>query len=246
MKMVILSKNGVPMSNNITLEKIRQHAIDNDACNTYLDVFTNAIINGNIKLAWQIVAIKIDWLTGTKFNIGLSDIPIDIDGECIIQWSKPSKTIYNILNKKIDGESKFFVYGKIDNVMNHKDGNLHGIYTSYHSNGNIYTQCNYENDMLEGMHNVYHTNGSLSKTMFYLHDIPVGELKTYHDNGQLSTIGNFVDGNRVGEWIDYNEFGKINRKTVYKHGLYYDVDYYYYNDDGKLIKQNVGGVTTVF
>lgn len=234
------------MSNNITLEKIKQHAIDNDACNTYLDAFTHAINSGDIKLAWQIVAIKINWLIGTKLNICLSDIPIDIDGECIIKWGGPTTTIYNILNKRLNGESKYLVYGKIGHTMNFVDGKLYGAYTSYHSNGNIYKQCTYENDMLEGVYNSYHTNGYLNKTVFYKNDIPEGELKTYHDNGQLSTIGNLVYGNRVGEWIDYNELGKINRKTVYKSGLYYDVEYYYYNDEGKLIKQNVGGVTTVF
>ena len=76
-----------------------------------------------------------------------------------------------------------------------KNGKLHGIYVTYHKNGQLYLKGKWKNGELDGPW-VY-----------------------YHSNGQLWRKGSYKDGKRDGFWVDFDMDGNRDAKFT---GTYKD------------------------
>ena len=66
-----------------------------------------------------------------------------------------------------------------------------------------------------GYWEVYWSNGQLSYKGNYVNGKEHGYWEVYYDNGQLSYKGNFVDGKQNGYWVYYHYNGKLIDKTYY-------------------------------
>ena len=88
-----------------------------------------------------------------------------------------------------------------ENLINLYDekGNRHGLWESYHYNGQLHFKGN------------------------YVHGKAHGYWESYWDNGQLNLKGNYVNGTAHGYWEWYYDNGKLHYKGFYDMGK--EVDY---------------------
>lgn len=235
----------------ITLEEIKEFAKDNQACDTQYKVFTNALDKNDIKLAWQIVAINIRWLQVSGLKIELTDIPINIDGICMLNYPYDPYVIndgisipYHVIpikNCKINGKvmrydilsDKHTPYLK--SIINFKDGIRHGENKEYYHDGTLHSIRNYKNGDVDGKLKRFHPNGKTSESAIYLNDKRDGIYKRYFTNGKKEMVCSYTDGKLNGELTEHYTDGKIQTRSYYNLGRKIG-DTILYNRKGEVIK----------
>lgn len=231
----------------ITLEQITECALNNDACDTYLQPFLYAIDNKDYLLAYKIVALKIDWLQSMcSLDISLDDIPVNIDGESKIKLYHDISIKVNFLNKKIYGD--YIIYNTNINNINgddiitdtytYRNGILNGKCEHFYLTSGIKRASYYFKDnQRHGEYLTYHRNGKIKGISNYINGIVDGEVKVFHENGELEKISFFRDAHLHGEYKTYYDDKKV--KTI---GKYENGDrigrFITFNKDGKIIEES--------
>ena len=85
-------------------------------------------------------------------------------------------------------------------LLTKRNGEYHGLYVSWYSNGNIVEKFNYFKNEFDGIMNAWDSTGTLLTKRNYIKGIPVGFHKDYYSK------------NKPEKFIHYNSSGK-------KHGL---------------------------
>lgn len=75
--------------------------------------------------------------------------------------------------------------GKLRIEGNMRNGQRHGVWTSYHPNGTIASRSAYVDGRLNGVTVVFHTNGQLYYTGDYRMGKQVGDWRFYDEEGTL-------------------------------------------------------------
>ena len=95
------------------------------------------------------------------------------------------------------------------------NGQIEGIYKSYHENG-----WNYQ-ETITSVKNISNGNiffGQLNIICNYINDKEEGEYKSYHENGQLYEICNYINDKREGGYKRYSYDGQLIRHRIYENG----------------------------
>jgi len=88
----------------------------------------------------------------------------------------------------------------------YNSGRLHGVFTSYHDNGNVETKAEYKKGKLNGYHAKYNKYGSLMEEGFFDMGREHGDCKSYHEDGQLARSALYEKGKLV-HLLEFDEDG---------------------------------------
>jgi antitoxin component YwqK of YwqJK toxin-antitoxin module len=103
-----------------------------------------------------------------------------------------------------------FVYHKILEVWNYKDGELNGLYEWRDSSGKIVNKGNFLKDLKDGewlISDGIETDNTYQKGKF-IADKHEGKWITYYKNNQIAVESNFKNDKLNGEFIEYNNYNK--------------------------------------
>ena len=89
-----------------------------------------------------------------------------------------------------------------------------------------------------GYWETYYSNGQLSYKGNYVNGKEHGYWESYYDNGQLDYKGNYVNGNRHGYWEEYWSNGQLYSKGYYDMGKQVD----YNPDEPKIIELTLSDI----
>ena len=152
-------------------------------------------------------------------------------------------------NKIINGqrEGRWIILskeGKVDAVLNYKNGLEEGIQIEYYSNGRIFEKdfrhqgkkfgqkiFYYKNGLymrfefynnkhnLDSLNIQWFDNGNAEYFGFYKDDKMIGEWKQYYPEKKIFLKGNFNrNGKKEGIWDDFDESGIVTKKNTYNNG----------------------------
>jgi len=145
-------------------------------------------------------------------------------------------------------------------VGNYKNGEIHGLFEEYNSNGNLTYKGKYLNGKEDGLHiswysneqikfkgefikgkengihREWHSNGQLLYEDNFINGEKDGIHREWYSNGQLSNEGNFINGEKDGLHRKWYKNGQLEKEGNYingeKDGLHRE-----WNDDGQLISE---------
>lgn len=227
----------------ITLEKIKEFAIINNACNRSLIPFCNFLKEGNELECWRIVLANYNWLAvyGLKINFidvckkaeYLSKMYFIDDVKCskTIMYDKKGRIHGTVIEYYFDGAVNtisyynkgiivssvtYFGNGKVASQLNYKKGLLHGKMSNYYLNGNLKEYCNYDNGMLHGKCGTFYEDGSTKTKLNYIKNNVDGLFVGYHNNGNFKFKMYYDCG------IQTKYFGYKNNKIVERRIHQYD------------------------
>lgn len=101
------------------------------------------------------------------------------------------------------------------------DGQLHGIYKEFYSNGNIKVFCEYQKDQRHGKRvDFFEHPSTIRSTMEYVNDIKQGTYKEwYPTTDQLRFEIDYAEGKIHGNFFHWNNEGQMIRHLHYHEGL---------------------------
>jgi len=107
----------------------------------------------------------------------------------------------------------------------------HGLYTSYHKNGNPKMVVNYLKGKKEGIGQIYLEDGKLREIAAFKNNQLNGERRLYNDSTkQLIIIENYKNNNFEGEYLSYHLNGVLKQKGQYLDNKMSGLWNYYYTD----------------
>lgn len=137
----------------ITLEQIKEVAVEFRACEDELKPFTESLESGDTTKCWQIVLGNLRWLKNIPtLESKLNSLEIEslADNTSITHYSNGCICEkIKIINDRYDGE--YYRYSDNGNVMIHGsyiDGKAHGTFTIYSYNGIETDKIEYNNEVL--------------------------------------------------------------------------------------------------
>ena len=107
----------------------------------------------------------------------------------------------------------------------------HGIYESWHENGQLECRAEYRHGELVGNCSTWFDNGQLRETGDYEQGRRHGVMRTYHTNGQRASESNWAQGVMHGSYTVWYAGGQLNAAGQYLDGLR-DGFWVYWNEDG--------------
>jgi antitoxin component YwqK of YwqJK toxin-antitoxin module len=138
------------------------------------------------------------------------------------------------------GSQRYYSIGTLVKLAMYVDGELDGIYETYHRNRIIAERHFYEKGKKHGMSVWFSEKGQPSFEYTYQHGEIHGEVKSYYPSGAIKTLtiyknnemdggyyeyhevgtmalsGQYKKGKKTGEWITYNEMGDPIKKEKIK------------------------------
>lgn len=162
----------------VTLEEIKQFAIDNMACDTELEPFIDYIDNHNYKFAWQTVLGNLGWLNDKYLELDIMPILELADYTGITHFC--SGEISYSYNYDVEGlihsRLSFYNDGNTQSFCKYKNGVLHGTYTSYNVYGGKMMETEYLNGEENGIRIYYDVDGNIYLRYRYINGQRVCEL----------------------------------------------------------------------
>ena len=146
---------------------------------------------------------------------------------------------------------------KLVEIVNYKNGNLHGSTEQYYDNGQLhykktykggkqngYQEWYFESGQLgfkklykdgkrDGNQESYFNNGLMQYKENYKDGKVEGHQETYQYNGQKICEGNIVDGKVEGKYVEWYSNNQIKKESNYKNGKL-DGKYVEWDDDGEI------------
>ena len=117
-----------------------------------------------------------------------------------------------IADSKPTAKEEFWPNGKLKSRTNYQAKNVggkeHGLYESYHENGQLRGKGNYKDGEQHGLFESYSENGQLSTKLNYKDGEQHGLYEFYRENGQLRYKVNYKDGEQHGLFESYDKDGK--------------------------------------
>jgi len=137
----------------ITLEQIKEVAVEFRACEDELKPFTESLESGDTTKCWQIVLGNLRWLKNIPtISSELNSIEIETLADNTSITHYPNGSIcekIRIVDGRYDGD--YYRYNDNGNVMIHGsyiDGKPHGKFTLYYYNGMEQGKVEYDNGVL--------------------------------------------------------------------------------------------------
>jgi antitoxin component YwqK of YwqJK toxin-antitoxin module len=126
---------------------------------------------------------------------------------------------------KLTGEEKlYFSDGKLDAIINYKNGLHHGPFKYFHPNGQVKQSGAYTEGKVEGIMQSFYMDGTLKEEVAHQEGVTEGPFKEYNENGTIKTEG-YLTTKGDQEDLDhgllkmYDENGELETKMLCKHGV---------------------------
>jgi len=105
----------------------------------------------------------------------------------------------------------------------------HGLYTSYHNNGNQKMIVNYVKGQKEDTGQIYNEAGKLKETAEFKNDQLNGLRQLYNDSTkQIIIVENYKNNSFEGEYLSYHPNGELKQKGQYVNNKMSGLWKYYY------------------
>jgi len=139
--------------------------------------------------------------------------------------------------RKISEIKKQYPSGKLQSIVEYKNGIKHGRSLNYYENGKIASKANYLNGHFYGWVTFYYSSGRKNHTEFYNQaGKSEGIFKLWYENGKLKQTGIYKDGKMIGRWYNYYLNGDLESSEFYNNNLK-DSIWVYYSEKGAVIKK---------
>ena len=142
---------------------------------------------------------------------------------------------YNSGNK-IGMWQKFKYGGDVIGEFEYLNDKLHGLFTSYYSNGQRKEQGRYAHGAKDGIFKQWYANGQKSSEVMYENDEKSGEYQSWHKNGSVKELAQFDGGSLTDKYVFKDSQGNIIEESNYVdgklHGL--SIEREVFKPDGKL------------
>lgn len=93
---------------------------------------------------------------------------------------------------------------------------LHGPYTIYDYNNQVFLQCRYSHGHLDGLWETFHTLTGYIKSQKMYKNNRIVSSHNYYDDGALFSITLYKNGKRDGIYVSYNKDGTIREECYYR------------------------------
>ena len=137
--------------------------------------------------------------------------------------SFPAEAVYEEGNL-VDGErnglwTRFHSTGQIRSEIHYAADQPFGDYRLYDESGSLYEEGRWEHSMNVGTLRRYWPNGSTQQILaFDGNGVGQGQQRYFHDNGQLEMIVELIDGQETGDLIRLDREGRVVSRTTYSTG----------------------------
>ena len=203
----------------VTLEQIRDFAIERNACIESIMPFCHFLKEGNELECWRIVLGYIGWLEVRGLKLSYKTVHKNAEGM--------SKRYHNIY------DNDFTVPRIWRSTERDKYDALDGKVIDYNFDGTINEIIEYKNDKRVLRVKYYHETDIISSIMKFKNGGSHGQDVYYHFNGVVSVIVNNKNGKRHGIFEHYYDNGVIECRGKYKDGILDGILYSYFQD-GKI------------
>ena len=99
------------------------------------------------------------------------------------------------------------------------DGQLNGLRTTYHLNGQKKTEEMWKFDMLTGPVKNFYEDGKLLSQCDFRGNRMHGLYTSYWPNGKIKEQGEYVANKKHKEWKEFDEEGKLVKSLMFKAGI---------------------------
>jgi hypothetical protein len=156
--------------------------------------------------------------------------------------NKKALNLINLFNENGERHGYWEYYysnGKLDYKGNYVNGKRHGYWEYYYDNGKLFYKGNFVDGERHGYWEKYWSNGKLWYKGNYDNGKQHGYWEEYYDNGKLDYKGNYVNGEKHGSWERYYDNGNLYYKGFYDMGK--EVDYN--PDEPKVTELTLGEIS---
>lgn len=168
-------------------------------------------------------------------------LEISLEKRTAESYYDESMSVYNFSAKRKGGiydpnngtKYDYYYDGTVKTEYNLKDGELNGIYKTFHPNGNLEAQLNFINGKKNGEVKAYYDNGSLKKVFAYINDKENGKCTEYDLLGNIEALYYYKDGEINGLTVLYKN-GLPDEETEYVQGKANGIHKEYIYDGTKL------------
>lgn len=148
--------------------------------------------------------------------------------------TKLSQRVYNEKSIQVGTTTLFYPSGAISETNPYVDGEISGVSTSYHENGQKSAETHFDKGTMSGYHKKFTVNGIVQKEGWYQDGLMEG-VWIYRDNmGRLQNKINSVNDYMHGYKEDYAPDGKKLAEIKYKEGII--TEYRQFDSLGKVIQ----------
>ena len=113
-----------------------------------------------------------------------------------------------------------------------QDGEKHGLYESWHRNGNPKYKCTYTNGVLNGLYTNWWSNGQRWEEYYCKDGRRYGQYRSWYYNGEPNVYCAYNEnGNYDGPYMSWYNNGKTEKKCIYDDGV----------RNGRYIKKDYNG-----
>ncbi len=103
---------------------------------------------------------------------------------------------------------------KTEEYIVNNEGQKHGEYKRFFSDGSLEEVAHYQMDKLSGKRTIYHNNGKPEIEEHYIDDVIHGEYTVFYKNGKPEISGSYTDGIMQGLLTRYYETGEIMEEVT--------------------------------
>ncbi|RDD44957.1 hypothetical protein TrispH2_003210 [Trichoplax sp. H2] len=110
---------------------------------------------------------------------------------------------------------------KIAEYSRNPEGQFHGKFQSWFSDGKLLTDGYYVNGELEGEYVQHFPSGQVKLNGNYKNQLKDGLFQEWYEDGKLAFRGTFSQGNRNGEFCDWYSNGQMKTQRNFKDSLFH-------------------------
>lgn len=127
------------------------------------------------------------------------------------------KEVY--IDDQIKSLEQYYDNGRLETTLKYKNGKPHGKFTDYHRNGSKSIEGEYDYGHKTGVWTTYvGEKERLYSITTYRDGVPNGKSTLYYPNGQIEKEGNYHNDSYDGIWRYYNDEGKLIKEEHYENG----------------------------
>ena len=93
-----------------------------------------------------------------------------------------------------------------------------GDFIEFHPNGKLKTKGIIKNGKRTGIWKSYHTNGNIYSENKYKKGILNGKTAAYYPNGNVQYMGLYINNKKDDSWFFYLEDGTLDKEILFKDG----------------------------
>jgi len=168
----------------------------------------------------------------------LKDVSVDCitDNSMVIKFEDNLYQVnlledYNKNGSNLIFRNVYYFNGEIsEKYTENSDGQIHGLFQSWYSNGQKCREENYVNGKKHGLQREWYDNGNKFSKLSFVNDKRHGLQTKWYSNGQKGLEYNYVDGKKHGFQQNWFSYGQKSKEENYVNGKKHGLQREYFSD----------------